>query len=478
MSRTFHSLEFPNFRLWIGGNIIASTGTWMQRVAQDWLVLTVLTDHSGVQVGVVTALQFLPLLILSPWAGVIADRVDRRHLLQMTQSITGFLGLILGILVLTDTAALWHVYVLALVGGVVSTLDSPARGAFVSELVPTDSLTNAVGLNSMAFNVARLIGPAVSGLVIDWVGTGWVFIVNALLFLAPVATLALMKHDQLIPRAFAPRKAGQAREGFAYVRGRPDIILILVVVFVVSALGMNFQLTSALMATEVFGRAAGEYGILGSFMAVGALVGSLFAARRRVPRLRVIIIAAAAYGICEIALGLAPTYEAFALLSIPTGLAMLTMITSANAAIQISTPEHMRGRVLALYTMIFLGATPIGSPLIGWVGETFGARWSILVGGIASLVVAVAAGWWGKARWDVHLEFHLSRRPIQAVGPVERAEAEEEARVAAEAATEVSGIPGSASIDEGGAANLPAEGAGDEEDPGDETDPESGPLLR
>lgn len=436
MSRTFHSLRYPNFRLWFAGNVIASTGSWMQRVAQDWVVLTVLTNHDGFQLGVVTALQFLPLLLLSPWAGVVADRVDRRRLLQTTQASTGVLGLVLGALILTGTAELWHVWLLALLGGVVSTLDSPARQAFVSELVPAESLPNAVGLNSTAFNTARLIGPAVSGLVIDWVGPGWVFIVNALLFCAPVAAIAAMDTDLLVPFRHAPRRKGQVREGLSYVRHRPDIVLILVVVSVVSALGMNFQMTSALMATEVFGKEAGAYGLLGSAMAVGALVGALVAARRQVPRLRIIVIGAALYGLCEILLGLAPTYAAFALMSVPTGLAMLTMITSANAAIQITTKEEMRGRVMALYAMIFMGATPIGSPIVGWIGEVHGARWSILVGGLASLLVALAAGVWAIAHWEIRVRLHWSFHPLEAEGPVERARAEFDAHEATRRAQE------------------------------------------
>lgn len=421
MSRTFQSLSHRNFRLWFFGSIIASTGAWMQRVAQDWLVLTVLTDNSGLQIGIVTALQFLPILFLSPWAGVLADRMDRRTLLQFTQGANALFGLLLGILILTNTVALWQVYLLALAGGVVNALDNPARQAFVSELVPSGSLSNAVGLNSTAFNTARLIGPAVSGLLIDAVGIGWVFIVNAALFMAPVTALALMRRGELVPRVVVPRRPGQIREGVAYVESRPDILLILVIVAIVSGLGMNFQMTSALMATEVFGKAAGEYGILGSFMAIGALTGSLLAARRKVSRLRLIVVGAAAYGLLEILLGLAPSYEAFAILSIPVGLAMLTMITSANAMVQLTTDEQMRGRVMALYSMIFLGSTPIGSPLIGWVGEAFGARWSILAGGIGSLAVAVLAGGWGLIHWGYRLRLHAGMRPLEFEGPVERA---------------------------------------------------------
>ncbi|MDK6400937.1 MFS transporter [Pauljensenia sp. UMB1235] len=421
MSRTFHSLRYFNFRLWFFGNIIASTGMWMQRVAQDWLVLTVLTQNSGTQVGVVTALQFLPILVLSPWAGLLADRLNRRALLQAMQLAHALLGLILGVLILTNTAQLWHVYVLALLGGVAGAIDSPARQAFVSELVPPVSLSNAVGLNSTAFNAARLIGPAVSGLLIDAIGTGWVMIVTAVAFFAPVLTLALMRSADLVPRKVVKRSPGQIREGVSYVKSRPDIVLILVIVAVVSGLGMNFQLTSALMATEVYGKAAGEYGILGSFMAVGALGGSLLAARRAQPRLRLIVSGAAIYGLLEIVLALAPTYESFAVLAIPTGLAMLTMVTAANATIQITTDETVRGRVMALYSMIFLGATPIGSPFIGWVGEQFGARWSILVGGGASLAVGVIAGVWGLIHWNYRVKFHVSAHPIKVEGPAERA---------------------------------------------------------
>lgn len=425
MSRTFQSLSLHNFRLWFFASIVASTGVWMQRVAQDWLVLTVLSAHSGTQIGIVTALQFLPILLLSPWAGVLADRLDRRRLLQATQSANVLLGLVLGALVLTDTALLWHVHVLALIGGVASAIDSPARQAFVSELVPAESLPNAVGLNSTAFNTARLIGPAVSGLLIEAVGIGWVFVVDAALFLAPVTALALMRAGELVPRSVVPRQKGQICEGVAYVRARPDIVLVLCVVAVVSALGMNFQMTSALMATEVYGKQAGSYGILGSFMAVGALAGSLLAARRRLPRLRLIVSGAAVYGVLEILMGLAPSYWSFALLAIPTGLAMLTMVTSANATVQITTDEDVRGRVMALYTMIFLGSTPIGSPLVGWVGEVFGARWSILVGGIGSLAVALLAGVWGLLHWDYRVRFRVSTHPIDFEGPVERARMEQ-----------------------------------------------------
>ena len=410
MSKTFQSLQYPNFRLWITGNLCASTGVWMQRVAQDWLVLTVLTDGRGLAVGLTTALQFLPMLLLSPWAGSLADRVNRRHLLQLTQTVTGLLGVLLGVLVVTGTAELWMVYAIALVGGVFQAIDSPTRLAFVSGMVPRSSLTNAVGLNSAAFNMARLIGPAVAGLLVEVVGIGPVFLIDGALFLVPVLMLSLMNTAQLHEPSRQPPGEGRIRAGFAYVRSRPDIIAILVVVGVVGAFGLNFQMTSALMATEEFHKGAGQYGMLGSYMAIGSLAGSLLAARRARTRLRLIVGAAFAFGVVEGALALAPTYMAFAILSVPMGLASLLLITGANAAIQMTTPEHLRGRVLALYNMIFLGTTPLGAPIVGWVGETFGARWSMGIGAIASMLVAVLVTGLALWRGDIHLRRpHLPR---------------------------------------------------------------------
>lgn len=421
MSRTFTSLRYKNYRLWFGANIIASTGMWMQRIAQDWVVLTVLTSGSGTALGITTALQFLPILFFSAWAGVVVDRVDRHRMLQFTQSMNGVLSLILGLLVLTNVAQLWHMYALALISGILATFDSPARQTFVSELVPGEHLPNAVGLNSAAFNLARLLGPALSGLVIEWVGPGWVFVVNVLLFLAPVIAVALMDKAQFQESKHVARGRGQIREGVRYVIHRSDIIIIMIVAGTVSAFGMNFQITSAVMATEIYGKGAGEYGILGSFMAIGSLTGALLAARRRFPRVRLVIMSAFLFGVVEVLLGLAPTYELFAILSIPTGLAMLTMITSANAAIQISTDPAMRGRVMALYMMVFMGSTPIGAPVIGWVADTWGGPWALAVGGIAAIVVSVCAAFWAIRHWDVEIEAHWGRRPITTYGPRERA---------------------------------------------------------
>lgn len=378
----------------------------------DWLVLTELTEHSGTQVGIVTALQFLPVLLFTAWAGVLADRLDRRRLVQSCQAVVALVALIVGALVVSGYAQLWQIYVLAFVSGVASAIEMPARQAFVSELVPQESVPNAVALNSTAFNTARLIGPAMAGFVIQWVGTGWVFLANALLLMAPIAALAFIRTEELLVRKRLPRAKGQFREGVRYVRHRPDIVLVLVVVTVIGGLGLNFQLTSAMMATEVFGKEAGEYGMLSSVLAIGSLSGSLVAARRQRPRLRTIIGAAGAFGLAELALGLAPSYWIFAACAIPTGFATITMLNSANTYIQMSTPEAFRGRVLALYSAIFLGTTPVGSPFIGWVGEAFGARWSLLVGAIACIAIAVAGAAWAAHYWRLRVVWAGGRLEI------------------------------------------------------------------
>ncbi|WP_019136106.1 MFS transporter [Cellulomonas massiliensis] len=408
---TFASLSFRNYRLWFAGALVANVGTWMQRVAQDWLVLTQLSDESGVAVGVTTALQFAPFLVVAPLAGVIADRVDRRRLLMATQAAQGVLAAALGVLVLLGHAQLWQVYVFAGLLGVVSALDAPVRQTFVAQLVPAARLSNAVGLNSASFNAARLVGPGVAGLLIAWVGTGWVFVINAVSFAATIGALLAMRVSELQPMPSAPRAKGQLRAGVRYVRRRSDILLIMVVVGVVSTFGLNFQLTSAMMARTEFGRGAGEYGVLGSVLAIGSLAGALLAARRERPRVRLVIGSAFAFGLATGAMALMPSYLTYALASIPVGLASLTMMTAANATIQMSTDPAMRGRVMALYMMVFQGATPVGSPVVGWIGEAFGARWAIGIGSITALLVAAGAALWARRAWDVRVRYHVIERP-------------------------------------------------------------------
>ncbi|MGV8965594.1 MAG: MFS transporter [Cellulomonas sp.] len=413
MSPTFSSFRYFNYRLWFAGALVANVGTWMQRVAQDWLVLTVLTHESGVAVGVVTALQFLPVLALSAWAGLLADRVNRRKLIIVTQSLLALLALGLGALTLSGHVELWHVYVFATLLGCVSAIDNPVRQTFVADMVPTSRLPNAVALNSASFNAARLIGPGVAGLMIAWVGTGWVFLINGISFAATIFALTQMRTRELRPAPRVVRDKGQIRAGLRYVRRRSDILVIMVVVGVVSTFGLNFQLTSALMARTEFGMGAGEYGILGSVMAIGSLAGALLAARREQPRVRLVIGSAFAFGVADGIMALMPTYPTFAVACIPVGLASLTMMTAANATIQTTTDPSMRGRVMALYMIVFLGATPIGSPLVGWIGETYGPRWAIGVGAIASLLVASGAAVWAMRHWHLEVRYHVHRPHLQ-----------------------------------------------------------------
>jgi MFS family permease len=394
VSPTFRSLRIRNYRLWASGAIVSNTGTWMQRVAQDWLVLTQLTHNSGVAVGITTGLQFGPMLLLAPLAGAAADRWNRRRLLMATQSASGMLALVLGLLVITDTVRLWHVFVLATLLGVTAAMDGPVRQSFVSELVPVDDLPNAVSLNSASFHAGRLIGPGVAGVLIHWLGTGPVFLINGVSFGAVLISLTRMRLSDLIPMPRSVRGRSGVRAGLAYVRRRPEIMVVMSIVGVVGMFGLNFQLTTALMSRLVFDKGAGAYGLLGSIMAVGSLAGALLAARRRRPGLPLVIGATLAFGAAATVAALMPTYAAFAISLIPVGLASLTLMTAANATVQLSTDPEMRGRVMALYMAIFMGGTPIGAPIIGWVGQTFGARWTILVGGLVSALCALLALAW------------------------------------------------------------------------------------
>ncbi|MPV35469.1 MFS transporter [Georgenia subflava] len=421
MSRTFYSLRYFNYRLWFIGALVANVGTWMQRVAQDWLVLAILPDGSGFAVGIVTGLQFLPMLLLSPYAGLLADRLDRRKLLIATQGSMGVLAAALGALVLLDAAELWHVYIFAFLLGVVAAVDSPVRQTFVAEMVPAGDLPNAVGLNSTSFNAARLIGPGVAGLLIAAVGPGWIFIINAVSFGATIFSLTLMRTRELHEMPHTARGKGQVREGIAYVRRRSDILIILVVVGVVGAFGLNFQLTSAVMAADAFGKGAGEYGVLGSILAIGSLTGALLAARRKHPRVRLVVGAALAFGVAMGVQAVMPTYELYAVMCIPVGLFSLTMMTAANTTVQMSTEPAMRGRVMSLYMMVFLGTTPLGAPIVGWIAEAWGPRWSVGVGAIASVLVAVVAAVWAKRSWHVRVHYSLLHRPHFVLdGPTER----------------------------------------------------------
>jgi MFS family permease len=410
MSPTFASLSIYNYRVFAAGALVSNTGTWMGRVAQDWLVLTQLTPHSSVALGIVTGLQFAPLALFAPISGMIADRFPKRRILFATQSAMALTSLLTGVLVVTGAVQLWHIYVLAFVQGVAAALDNPSRQTFVSEMVPHESLSNAVGLNSASFNAARLIGPGVAGLVIAAFDTGPAFFVNTLSFVAVLIALSRMRPGELNP---APRQRGkgQIRDGLRYVRGRPDIVLIMALVFVLGTFGMNFQMTTALMATAVFHKGAGAYGLLGSIMAVGSLSAALLSARRAHPRLRILLVALAGFGVASAAAALAPSYIWFAVLLIPVGLTALTVLTTANSMVQLSVEPAMRGRVMALYMAVFMGGTPLGSPLIGWIGSAWGPRWTILVGSVATGLAVLAAMLYLVRSQKIQVRYRGQNRP-------------------------------------------------------------------
>jgi MFS family permease len=415
---TFASLRIRNYRLFATGSLVSNTGTWMQRVAQDWLVLA-LTGSAGA-LGLTTGLQFLPIVLFSPFAGVIADRYAKRQVLMITQVAMVATATLLGVLAITGLVEPWHIYVLAFAFGSAAAFDTPARQAFVNEMVSRDDLPNAIGLNSASFNLARMIGPATAGVLIAWMGsgvgaTGWVILLNAASYAAVIVCLTRMRSDELVPTERLPRAKGQLRDGLRYVRSRPDLMLVMAIVFCAGTFGLNFQMTTALMATEVYGKGAGEYGVLGSILAIGSLTGALLAARRRESRQRRIVLAAVAFGVVVTVAGLMPSYLTFALVLPLAGFTALTLITSANAFVQLSTAPQLRGRVMALYTAIFMGGTPIGAPVLGLVAERFGARWTLVGGGLLTIAGSLLATALFARRQGMVLTPHLRPRPGLAI---------------------------------------------------------------
>ncbi|WOQ16596.1 MFS transporter [Raineyella sp. W15-4] len=388
----FASLAVRNYRWFFFGMLLSNIGLWMFRVAQDWLVLTQLTQHSSLALGTITGLQFLPILLLSAYGGAVADRFDQRKLLMVTQTAAGLVALVQAALVLTGTVQLWHVYVLATLGGVVASFDNPARQAFVSELVPEPYLVNAVGLNATTFNASRLLGPGLAGLMIGVWGVGPAILVNAISYAATLVALVVMDPADL-HRSPKTRGRGSVRAGLAYVWRRPDILLVMFMVFMLGTFGLNFQVTNALMATQVFRVGPEQYGLMGTVMGVGTLGAALMAASRKEPRMVVLVGALGGFTLGMVGLTVAPSYLVYIAVLILVGLTSLTVMTSANATVQLSVDPAMRGRVMALYMMVFMGGTPIGAPLIGWVGAQFGARATLGVGAVATGLATLAAVW-------------------------------------------------------------------------------------
>ncbi|MDO0927183.1 MFS transporter [Streptomyces sp. TG1A-8] len=386
-SSMFSSLKIRNYRLFFIGQVVSNTGTWMQRIAQDWLVLSL--TGSSAAVGITTALQFLPMLLFGLYGGVLVDRLPKRPTLLVTQTAMALTGLALAFLTLSGHVQVWHVYLVAFAVGLATVVDNPARQSFVSEMVGPDQLQNAVGLNSANFQSARLVGPAVGGLLITGVGTGWAFLLNGLSFVAPIAGLLLMRARELHAVRRAPRGKGQLREGLRYVAGRPELIWPIVLVGFIGTFGFNFPVWLSAYADDVFHAGAGAYSLFNTLMAAGSLCGALLAARRGRSRLRLLIAAALAFGALETVAALAPSYWLFALLMVPIGVFGLTVNVTANTAVQMSTDPAMRGRVMALFMMVFTGGTPLGAPVVGWITDTYGARVSFASGG---LIAAAAAG--------------------------------------------------------------------------------------
>jgi len=386
---TFRSLKVFNYRVWAAGAIVSNVGTWMQRTAQDWLVLTHLTHGNATAVGVVLALQFGPQLLLLPLTGFAADHFDRRKLLMITQAALALLALGLGLLTVSGAVQLWHVFVFALLLGCVAAFDAPARQTFVSELVGEADLSNAVALNSTSFNVARLVGPAIAGALITAVGSGWVFLINAASFIAVLGSLKLLRVEQLEFEGKAVRAHGSLAEGFRYVWRRPDLRAIFLMLFLIGTFALNFPIFISTMTVHVFHGGAAQYGLLTSVLALGSVAGALLSARRPRPRSDFLWVGAACLGLGFALAALMRDYGLFAVALVVIGLAAQTFTTTANASVQLSTDPAMRGRVMAIFLAIALGGTPLGAPLVGWVADTFGPRWALGVGAASGLAAAV-----------------------------------------------------------------------------------------
>ncbi|WP_133544604.1 MFS transporter [Microbacterium sp. BK668] len=426
----FRSFSIFNYRVWFVGALISNVGQWMQATALSWVVLTELTDNDAGAMGITMALQFAPPLLLVGVTGWVADRFERRKLLAVTQTLLLVLGVAIGVLILAGAMTLLLMYAFAFALGMVAAFDNPARQAFVSDVVSRDNASNAVALNAASFNGARMIGPAVAGVVIVAVGTGWVFLVNGATFLAMLVALALIRPGELVPRA-KTGGAGRLADGFRYVGKRPDLMVAFAMVFLLGAFGMNFPIFASTMAIE-FGQEADGYGLLSSILAIGSLTGALLAARRDRARIRVVIGGTALFAVAAAVSAFMPTYWLYALTLMVTGFAVVTMLTTANGYVQTTTDPALRGRVLALYMAILMGGTPIGAPIVGWVAAEYGPRMAILLGALAAVAAFSIGAVWMLVSGRVHRQashrFRLTideTMPLRVVGPA-RAEFSDE----------------------------------------------------
>lgn len=379
----WRSFRHRNYRILFPANTVSNIGSWAQRIAQDWLVLE-LTNNNGTYLGLVTAVQFAPVLLFSLHGGAMADRIDKRKVLIATNVIGGAASIGLGLLVISDVVQLWHVFVLAGALGIATAIDAPVRQAFTSELVGHDDLPNAVSLNSANFNGGRLIGPAVSGLLIAAFGTGPSFLVNGASYFFVILALLRIDAKRLFHQN-QEKSLGNIREGIAYAKARPDIYVVMIMVFALATFGLNFQIFNALMATQEFGLGPANFGLMGTFIAIGSLTGAIGSARlERFRTTRFVIIGGMLFSISIMVLSVLPNYTTYIVWLPICGVTALTTLVSANSIVQTSTDQAIRGRVMGLYLLIFMGGTPFGSPLIGLATDYIGIRPTIaLCGGIS-----------------------------------------------------------------------------------------------
>jgi MFS family permease len=386
--RMLSSLRVRNYRLYFFGQLVSVAGTWMQTVAQAFLVLDL--THSGTQLGLTTAVRFLPMLVFGPAGGLLADRMDKRRVLYATQTLQGLLAAAFAIALVTHTMSLGLVYVLALGLGFVTVPDNPARQSFISEMVPPDELANAVTLNSVAMNMARVFGGALGGVIAAAIGLTMCFTLNAISFGAVLISLALMRTAELYPARKVAREKGQVRQGLQYVRTTPELLIPLIMIAVVGTLAWEFQVTLPLMASKVFHGGAAAYGVMASVMGLGAVIGGLISAARPRPRARALCLAAIGWGIAILAAALAPNMPLELVTMLFVGYGSITFNSFAKTSLQLAAKPTMRGRVMALWALAWLGSTPIGGPIVGWIGQEAGARWPLIVGGAATLICGIA----------------------------------------------------------------------------------------
>jgi MFS family permease len=383
------SLHERNYRLFFFGQLVSVAGTWMQTVAQSFVVLDL--THSGTQLGLTTAARFLPMFLFGPLGGVFADRLDKRRVLYVTQSLSGLLAGVFAVLLATGSIKLWTVYLLAVALGFVNVFDNPARQSFISEMVSPQDLPNAVTLNSVAMNMARVFGAALGGVIAAAIGLALCFTCNALSFAAVLISLAVMRKSELFPAKPIAREKRQVRQGLSYVKSTPELLIPLVMIAVIGTLAWEFNVTLPLMASQVFHGGAAAYGVMASVMGAGAVVGGLISAARPRPRARALCLAATGWGIAILAAAVAPNLTIELIAMVFVGYGSITFNSLAKTTLQLAARPDMRGRVMALWALAWLGSTPIGGPIVGWVGQSVGARWALVIGGAAALISGLLA---------------------------------------------------------------------------------------